>query len=188
MVVTAKHWPTPPVASTTSTARTNSTSPSGRSASTPVQRPSFDEQLDREPALAHARSSLRSTAATSARSISAPVASPPACTTPRQRVAALAGQQQLLAVGTGLGVEAGAERRELAHPVGAFGHEHADRFDVAEAGARGERVGEVQLGGVGRGERGGDAALRVARRRDATARPSSARPSTGLAARPRARS
>ena len=41
----------------------------------------LDEQLDREPALAHLDVAVAATAATSARSISAPVASPPACTT-----------------------------------------------------------------------------------------------------------
>ena len=56
-------------------------------------------------------------------------------------------------------------RGELAHAVGAFGHEDAHRVDVAQPRARGQRVGEVQIGRVGRGERGRDAALRVARRR-----------------------
>ena len=84
---------------------------------------------------------------------------------PSQRVAALAGEEQLDAgVGT-LGVEARAERGELAHAVGPLVDEHADRVDVAQARARVQRVGEVQLGRVGLGERGRDAALGVARRR-----------------------
>ena len=58
-----------------------------------------------------------------------------------------------------------AERGELADAVGALGHEHLHRLDVAQPGAGRERVGEVQLGRVGRGQRGGDAALRVAGRR-----------------------
>ena len=52
------------------------------------------------------------------------------------------------AVAVGL-VEVRAERDELAHPVGALGHEHPHRVDVAEPRARGQRVGEVQLGRVG---------------------------------------
>ena len=79
--------------------------------------------------------SLRSTAATSARSISAPVASPPACTT-RASEWPPSREQQLVAVGTGLGVEARAERGELANPIGSLGHEHLHGLDVAEPGAR----------------------------------------------------
>ena len=79
---------------------------------------------------------------------------------------AFAGEQQLVAVGTGRGVEVRAERRELSHPIGPFGHEHPDRLDVAQSRARGERVGEVQLRRIGLGQRRGDATLRVAGRRE----------------------
>ena len=54
----------------------------------------------------------------------------------RERVAAFAGEQQLVAVGAGLGVEARAERGELANPVGALGHEHLHGLDVAEPARR----------------------------------------------------
>ena len=110
--------------------------------------------------------SLRSTAATSARSISAPVASPPACTTRASEWPPSRASSSRSPSGAGLGVEVRAERGELADPVGAFGHEHLHGLDVAEPGAGGERVGEVQLGRVGRGQRGRDAALRVPRRRE----------------------
>ncbi len=76
-----------------------------------------------------------------------------------------AGEQEPVAVGPGLGVEARAECGELANPVRAFGHEHLHCLDVAQPRAGGERVGEVQFGGVGRGQRGRDASLRVASRR-----------------------
>ena len=45
-------------------------------------------------------------------------------------------------------VEHRAERDELADPVGALGHEDPHRVGVAQAGAGGERVGEVELGRV----------------------------------------
>ena len=126
-----------------------------------MQRPPLHEQLDREPAFAHAdvaaldRGDERPLDLGAGR-VAARVHDP------RERVTALAGEQQLVAVGTGRGVEVRAERRELAHPIRTFGHQHPDRFDVAQSRARGERVGEVELGGVGLGQRGGDAALRVA--------------------------
>ena len=58
---------------------------------------------------------------------------------------ALAGQGQQPA---GLAVELGAERDELAHPPGPLVDEHADRVDVAQPGAGGQRVGQVQVGRV----------------------------------------
>ncbi len=76
-----------------------------------------------------------------------------------ERVATLAGEEEL-----GLfGIEASAEGGELAYAVRALGHQDAHGLDVAQSGARGERVGEMQLGRVGLGERGCDTALRVAR-------------------------
>ena len=120
----------------------------------------LDEQLDREPALANLdRAALdrgdERTLDLGAGRVAARVHDA------GERMTALAGEQQLVAVGAGLGVELRAERRQLADTVGALGHEHLHRLDVAEPGARGERVGEMQLPRVGLGQRGGDAALRV---------------------------
>ena len=77
------------------------------------------------------------------------------------RVPTLPGEREHAAVAVAGPVEHRAQRDELADPVGAFGDEHPHRVRVAEPGAGGERVGEVQLGRVGRLERGGDATLRV---------------------------
>ena len=58
-------------------------------------------------------------------------------------------------------VERGTEGDELVHAVGPLVDEHAHRVDVAQPRPRGERVGEVQVGGVGvvTGQHCGDAAL-----------------------------
>ena len=117
----------------------------GSSAITPAQRPSSTSSSIANQPLADLDRRPRSTAATSARSISAPVASPPACTTRASEWPPSRASCSVVAVGAGLGVELRAERRELADPVGTFGHEHLHRVDVAQAGAGGERVGEVQL-------------------------------------------
>ena len=60
-------------------------------------------------------------------------------------------------------VEVRAERHELADAIRALGGEHPHRVGVAEPGARGERVGAVQLGRVVvLDQRRGHATLRVA--------------------------
>ena len=125
----------------------------------------LDEQLDREPALADldrrcARPRRRARARSRRRSRRRP----------RARRGRASGRLRGRAAarspsGPGSVSNCAPSARELADPVGALGHEHAHRVDVAQPGARGQRVGEVQLGRVGRGERGGDATLRVARRR-----------------------
>ena len=101
---------------------------------------------------------LPATAATSAREISAPVASPPACDAVAQ-VAALAGQRDVAAL---VGVEARAERDEAAYGIGSLGHERVHGCGVAQTRPGDEGV-DLVLGGrvVGR-ERSGDAALRPA--------------------------
>ena len=71
-------------------------------------------------------------------------------------VAALAGQRQLA---VGVVVELGAERDQLAHGVGALGHQDPDRLDVAGARAGDEGVVLVLLGGVAGPEGRRDAAL-----------------------------
>ena len=122
----------------------------GSSARTPTQRP---PSTIRSTANHRSRTSTRSsacTAATSARSISAPVASPPAWTTRDDRVAAFAGERERGGRAVAGAVEHRAERHEVAHPVGTLGDEHPHRVGVAEPGAGGERVGEVQLGRVRR--------------------------------------
>ena len=170
-MVTANSWPAPPVATIVSRARISIGAPAASSARTPTQRPRLDDQVDREPALAHLdeieRADRRDQRALDlgAGRVAAGVHDP------RHRVAALAGQRERGGRAVAGAVEHRAERHELAHPVRAFGDEHPDRVGVAEPGAGGERVGEVQLGGVGLLERGGDAALRVPGRRRARARP-----------------
>ena len=145
-------------------ARTNSTCSSGREREHAGAAVVLDEELDREPALAHLdrvadvdgldeRPLDLGAGRVAARVHDA-----------RERVAAFAGEQQFGAVGRRLGVEVRAEQRQLAHTVGTLGHEDAHRVGVAETRAGGQRVDEVQIGRVGRGQRGGHAALRVARR------------------------
>ena len=65
----------------------------------------------------------------------------------------------------GVAVERGAERDQLVDARRALVDEHPHGVDVAQAGAGGERVGEVEVGGVGvAAEHGGHAALRPAGR------------------------
>ena len=99
--------------------------------------------------------------ATSAREISAPVASPPACAIrsawwPPSRVS------EMRAVGRR--VEHRAAGDQLAHARRALGDQHLDRARVAQPGAGDERVLQVRGGRVGRVQRRGDAALRPDRR------------------------
>ncbi len=95
-------------------------------------------------------------ASTSARSISAPVAAPPACTTRAWEWPPSRAEQVAVAVA----VEHRAERDELVDPCRALVDEHAHGVDVAQPGAGAERVGEVEVGGVVvAAEDGGDAAL-----------------------------
>ena len=95
---------------------------------------------------------------TSARSISAPVAAPPACTTRGHRVPALTGELEVAPLVT---VELRAERDQVLDPARALVDQHPHRVDVAQARARRERVGQVQVDllGVAR-ERGRDTTLR----------------------------
>ena len=79
------------------------------------------------------------------------------------RVPALPGQQQLA---VGVAVEDGPEGDELVDPPRALLDEDPHGVLVAQAGAGGEGVGQVQVGRVGvAAEHGRDAALRPARRR-----------------------
>ena len=125
----------------------------------------LDEQFDREPTLAHfdgvadvdgfdERAFDLRTGRVAAR-----------VHDPCERMPAFAGQEQLRTFRRRLGVEVRAEPRELADPVRSLGHEDAHRIGVAQTRACGERVDEVKIRRVGRGERGRDTALRVARGR-----------------------
>ena len=64
-----------------------------------------------------------------------------------------------------VGVEADAERLEVAHARRSLAAEDARRALARRAAARGERVGQVAVGRVLRGDRRGDAALRPVARR-----------------------
>ena len=76
---------------------------------------------------------------------------------PRQRVASLAGE---LEPAVGRSIERSPHRDELGDAAGSLVDEDADCLDVAQAGPRGERVGEVQVGRVGiASEHRGDASL-----------------------------
>ena len=80
---------------------------------------------------------------------------------PRQRVAALAGQ---LERAVGVAVEDGAEGDQLVDAGRALVDEHPHGVDVAEPGAGGQGVGQVEVGGVGvTAEHGGHATLGPAR-------------------------
>ena len=80
-------------------------------------------------------------------------------------MSAFAREEQLPAVGVQCGVEVGAELSELADARRALGDERAHGVHIAETGAGGEGVGQMQVGGIRILECGGDAALRIARRR-----------------------
>ena len=79
----------------------------------------------------------------------------------RQRVPALPRQLELA---VRIAVEGGAESDELVHAGRALVDEHPHGVDVAEPGAGGQRVGQVEVRGVGvAAEHGGHPALRPAR-------------------------
>ena len=156
-------------------ARTNSTSPSGASASTPRAATALDEQLDREPALAHLDVAARATAATSARSISAPVASPPACTTrasewPPSRASSSSAPPAPARCRTR--APSAASSRTRSGPSVTSTRTASTSQRPAPAVSVSARCSSGESGAA---ERGGDAALRVPGRRVRRARPSSAR-------------
>ena len=109
----------------------------------------------------HSAAAVARTSSTSARSISAPVAAPPACTTRGDRVPALAGQQQ---APLPVAVEAGAHGDQLVDPARALVDQHPHGVHVAQPHAGGQRVGQVEVGGVGvAAEHRGHASLGPAR-------------------------
>ena len=76
---------------------------------------------------------------------------------PRHRVPALPGQGQ---PARGVEVEHRAQGDQVLHPAGALVDEDAHGVDVAQAGAGGQGVGQVEVGGVGvAAQHGGDAPL-----------------------------
>ncbi len=62
----------------------------------------------------------------------------------------------------GVGVEVGADLEEPLDGLGSTLHHRADRGRIAETGAGGERVLDVEIGGVVFADRGGETALGVA--------------------------
>ena len=156
LVVTAKSWPAPPVASTTWSARTATrTRRRGRERGTPTQRP---------PSTRRSRANQRSRTAPALRQWRRRGPARPRRRWRRRRrgrpgpgVATLAGSASEPG---GLAVEHGAEGDELVDPGRAFVDEDAHGVVVAEAGTGGQGVGQVEVGRVlVAAEHGGDAAL-----------------------------
>ena len=159
LVVTANSWPAPPVASSTCAARTRRDSPRSSTADDAAAASVLDEQVERRSDARSTAAAVLRTASTSARSISAPVAAPPAWTTratewPPSRASASAPSSSRSNIGP--------EGDQLVDPARPLVDEHPDGVDVAQAGAGRQRVGEVEVGrvGIGAAEHGGDAALR----------------------------
>ena len=144
LVVTANNWPAPPVANTVWVARTSTTRPSALRARTPRHRPPSTSR-SRANHSSRTAAAVVLVASTRARSTSAPVAAPPGMDDPRRGVAPLVGQRQRPA---GLAVEDGAHGDELVDPRRALVHQYPHRVGVAQAGAGGQGVGQVEIGGV----------------------------------------
>ena len=96
--------------------------------------PVLDEEVGGEPALADLGAGLPATAATSARSISAPVASPPACTTRATEWPPSRAERELAAPSTWSKCAPSAMSSRTR--VGALAREHPHRVGVAEARRR----------------------------------------------------
>ncbi len=141
-VVTAKHWPAPPVASTVWRARITCSTPSGSRARTPAAWPSSTRSARGEPAFVHGGGGIADRVDEGSLDLGAGGV-PAGVDDPRHRVAALAGVGEVTVGGP---VELGAEPHQLAHPGRSFGDEDPDRVDVAEPDAGGDGVREVQLG------------------------------------------
>ncbi len=144
LVVTANSWPAPPVASIVSVARTSTRLPSGARAVTPRHCPSATIK-SRANQPSRTAAAVRCTAETRARSISAPVAAPPAWTTrgiewPPSRASCEAAAF--------VGVEHRAEGDQLVDPVRALVDQHPHGVGVAQPGAGGQGVGQMEVGGV----------------------------------------
>ena len=106
----------------------------------------LDDQVEGEPVLVARAAAVRRTAATSARSISAPVAAPPACTT---RASEWPPSRASSSSPCGVPVEDGAEGDQLVDPGRPLVDEHPHRVGVAQPGAGGQGVGQVEVGRVG---------------------------------------
>ena len=81
LVVTANSWPAPPVARSVWVGPHLDALAVGVEGDDAAAAPVLDDEVDREPALQQRRRGGACRRRTSARSISAPVAAPPACTT-----------------------------------------------------------------------------------------------------------
>ena len=167
-VVTAKHWPAPPVASSDVAGADNSwrapSASSGDDAGAPA---ALDEQVGGEPALVDVgagpcdRTADQRPLDLGAGRVAARVHDPGhASGRPRGRARVVRPSHR--------GRSARRARSARGHASGPSVDEHAHRVGVAQPAARGERVGAVQLGRVVVVEqRRGHAALRVAGRRPA---------------------
>ena len=161
--VMAQSCPAPPAATTTDLGVEVRSAPSGRasSATNPVHRPS---STSRSSAKAPAKTSTPGrarTPATSARSISAPVASPPAWRT-RRRLWAASRPSSSLARSDVVAVEARAERQQPLDRRRRALDQFADRVRVAEAGAGDQGVRLVQRRRIVGADRRRQTALRPA--------------------------
>ena len=146
LVVTANSWPAPPVATSTWRARTSRRVAVGVAGDHAGAAAALDEQVERRTSARSSAAAVRRTAATSARSTSTPGRRAAGVDDAGVRVAALAGQQQLA---RGVAVEDGAEGDQLVDPGRALVDQHPHGVGVAQPGAGGQRVGQVQVGRVG---------------------------------------
>ena len=156
LVVAAKSWPVPPVASSTWRARI-SRLPSGPRATTPRQRPSRTIR-------SRANHSSHTAAAVSRTAVDeGPFDLGPGRRRPRRgRCGAASGRPRGPGAARRLAVavEDGAHGDELVDAPRALVDQHADGVDIAQAGAGGQGVGQMEVGRVGvAAEHGGHAAL-----------------------------
>ena len=140
LVVTANSWPAPPVAS--STLRARIVRAAVRADAPPPRRSGRPRRPGRRAkACSCTTEAVRCTACTRARSISAPVATP-ACTTRATEWPPSRASSRLPRL---VAVELRAQGDELLHPARPFVHQHPHRVEVAQAGAGGQRVGQVEV-------------------------------------------
>ena len=144
LVVTANSWPAPPVASTVWVARTSTSRPAGAEGPHPPAPSPLDQQVEGEPLLEHGgrggpgRVDQRPfDLGTGGRTAGVDH--------PGGGMAALAGQVERSAR---LAVEDGAHGDQLVDPGGALVHQHPDGIGVAQAGAGGQGVGQMEVGRV----------------------------------------
>ena len=149
LVVTENSWPAPPVASTTWSARTSTgrrPAPRRRRGQRghPHAAAALDDEVEGEPALEHGAG--RAVGGVDQGPLHlGPGGGAAGVHDPRPRVPALAGQGERAAA---LAVELDAQGDQLVHPARALVDQDAHRLLVAQAGAGGQGVGQVQVGRV----------------------------------------